>query len=61
MLGRRYPRAAAPMRRITELFERERWAPLHQAPDPIEEQALEKLWHQLRNALIRSFFARKDS
>src|SRR6266581_456956 len=59
MLGRRYPRAAAPMRRITELFVRERWAPPHQSPDPIEEQALEKLWHQLRNALIRSFFARK--
>ncbi len=60
MLGRRYPRAAAPMRHITELFVRERWAPSRQAPDPIEEQALEKLWHQLRNALIRSFFARKD-
>ena len=59
MLGRRYPRAAAPMRRITELFVRERWAPPHQAPDPIEKQTLEKLWHQLRNALIRSFFARK--
>jgi len=48
------------MRRITELFVRERWAPPHQSPDPIEEQALEKLWHQLRNALIRSFFAHKD-
>ncbi len=60
VLGRRYPRAAAPMRRITELFVRERWAPPHQSPDPIEEQALEKLWHQLRNALIRSFFAHKD-
>jgi transglutaminase-like putative cysteine protease len=40
MLGRRYPRAAAPMRRITELFVRERWAPTHQAPDPIEEHSL---------------------
>jgi len=60
VLGPRYPRAAAPMRRITELFVRERWAPPHQSPDPTEEQALEKLWHQLRNALIRSFFARKD-
>ena len=58
MLGQRYPRAAAPMRRITELFVRERWAPPHQAPDPSEEQALEKLWHQLRNTMIRSFFAR---
>ena len=58
MLGQRYPRAAAPMRRITELFVRERWAPPHQAPDPSEGQTLEKLWHQLRNTLIRSFFAR---
>jgi Domain of unknown function (DUF4129) len=58
MLGWRYPRAAAPMRHLTELFVRERWAPPQQAPDPNEGQALEKLWHQLRNALIRSFFAR---
>ena len=58
ILGQRYPRAAAPMRRITELFVRERWAPPHQAADPDEGQALEKLWHQLRNTLIRSFFAR---
>jgi transglutaminase-like putative cysteine protease len=60
MLGRRYPRAATPMRHITELFVRERWAPPRSTPDPIEEQALVKLWHQLRNALIRSLFARKD-
>jgi len=58
MLGRRYPRAAAPMRRLTELFVRERWAPPQHAQDPTEGQALEKLWHQLRNALVRSFFAR---
>jgi len=58
MLGRRYPRAAAPMSRLTELFVRERWAPPQHSPDPVEGQALEKLWHQLRNALIRSFFAR---
>ena len=58
MLGQRYPRAAAPMARITELFVRERWAPPHQAADPGEGQTLEKLWHQLRNTLIRSFFAR---
>jgi transglutaminase-like putative cysteine protease len=60
MLGRRYPRAATPMRHITELFVRERWAPPRRMPDPIEGQTLEKLWHQLRNALIRSLFARKD-
>jgi transglutaminase-like putative cysteine protease len=60
VLGSRYPHAAAPMRRITDLFVRERWAPPQQMPDPIEEQALERLWYQLRNALIRSFFAGKD-
>jgi hypothetical protein len=59
MLGCRYPRAAAPMHRITELFVRERWAPPQHTPDPIDGQALENLWHQLRNAIIRSFFARR--
>ncbi len=57
MLGRRFPRAAAPMRRITELFVRERWAAPHQELGPAEAQALEKLWPQLRNTLIRSFFS----
>jgi len=59
MLGRRFPRAAAPMRRITELFVRERWASPHQEPGPTEAQALEKLWPQLRNTLIRSLFSRR--
>jgi hypothetical protein len=58
MLGRRYPLATIPMRRITELFVRERWAPAQHAPDPLERQSLEKLWQQLRNTLIRSFFSR---
>ena len=31
------------MRRITELFVRERWEPPQHAPDPIEGQALENL------------------
>jgi hypothetical protein len=57
MFGRRFPRAAAPMRRITELFVRERWAAPHQELGPAEAQALEKLWPQLRNTLIRSFFS----
>jgi Transglutaminase-like superfamily/TgpA N-terminal domain/Domain of unknown function (DUF4129) len=59
MLGRRFPQAAAPMRRVTELFVRERWAAPHQVPGPAEEQALEKLWSHLRNTLIRSFFSRR--
>ena len=58
MLGRRYPQTAAPMRSITELFVRERWAPSQHSANPANGPALEKLWHQLRNTLIRSFFAR---
>jgi hypothetical protein len=46
------------MRRITELFVRERWAPPQHVPDASERQALETLWQQLRNTLIRSFFSR---
>ncbi len=61
MLGRRFPRAAAPMRRITELFVRERWAAPHQEIGPAEAQTLEKLWPQLRNTLIRSLFSRRSS
>jgi len=60
MLGRRYPRTSVPMSRLTELFVHERWAPPRHTPDLIERQTLEKLWYQLRNALIRSFFTRKD-
>jgi len=61
MLGRRFPRAAAPMRRITELFVRERWAAPYHELGPAEAQALDKLWPQLRNNLIRSFFSRRSS
>ncbi len=61
MLGRRFPRAAAPMRRITELFVRERWAAPYHEFGPAEAQALDKLWPQLRNNLIRSFFSRRSS
>ncbi len=59
MLGRRFPQAAAPLRRVTELFVRERWAAPHQVPGPAEEQVLERLWPHLRNTLIRSFFSRR--
>ncbi len=59
LLGRRFPQAAAPIRQITELFVRERWAAPHQAPAPSEDQFLEKLWSHLRNTLIRSFLLRR--
>ncbi|HYX51478.1 MAG TPA: transglutaminaseTgpA domain-containing protein, partial [Ktedonobacteraceae bacterium] len=58
MLGRRYPETVAPMQRLTELFVRERWAPPQHSLDPGEGPVLEKLWHQIRKTLIRSFFAR---
>jgi len=60
MLGLRFPQAAVPMRRITELFVRERWAAPHQRSSPADEQTLEKLWSQLRNTLIRSLFSRRS-
>ncbi len=56
VLVQRYPEIATPMRRITELFVRERWAPPQYVAG--QESVLKKLWHQLRNALIRSFFTR---
>jgi transglutaminase superfamily protein/uncharacterized protein DUF4129 len=58
MLGRRYPQIAAPMRHITDLFVRERWAPPQHVLNVSERRALETLWQQLRNTLIRSFFSR---
>jgi hypothetical protein len=58
MLGQRYPQTTAPMRHITELFVRERWAPSQHSVDSGQGPVLEQLWHQLRNTLIRSFFAR---
>ena len=61
MLGRRFPQAAVPMRRITELFVRERWAAPHQVSGPTEQQTLEKLWPHLRNTLIRSFLSRRGA
>ena len=61
ILGRHYPHAASPMRRLTELFVRERWAPPQHAPDPSEGRDLEKLWPHLRKTLIRSFFTRRGA
>ena len=56
MLGWRFPQAAAYLRRVTELFVRERWAAPHEMRVPAEQQALEKLWPHMRNTLIRSLF-----
>lgn len=58
VLGRRYPQARANLRRLAELFVRERWAPTHQAPRASETRDIEKLWPNLRNSLLRSLFTR---
>jgi len=61
MLGWRFPQAAVALRRVTEIFVRERWAAHHEIPGPAEQQALEKLWPRLRNTLIRSLLSRRGA
>ena len=61
VLSRRFPQVAVSLRRVTELFVRERWAAPHQAPGPAEEHAVEKLWPHLRNTFVRSFFIKQNS
>jgi hypothetical protein len=55
-LGRHYPQARAPLRRVTELFVRERWAAPYEAPRVTETRDVERLWPHLRNSLLRSLF-----
>ncbi|HEX6480130.1 MAG TPA: transglutaminaseTgpA domain-containing protein [Ktedonobacteraceae bacterium] len=57
-LGRHYPQARAPLRRLTELFVRERWAAPHEAPRAAETRDVEQLWPHLRNSLLRSLLTR---
>jgi len=52
MLGQYFSREAAPMRRLTELFVRVRWAAPHETPYVVEEDDLERLWPHLRNFLL---------
>ena len=59
VLSRRFPRAAAPLRRVTDLFVRERWAAPDELPGAAEEQALQKLWPHLRNTFLRALFTRR--
>jgi transglutaminase-like putative cysteine protease len=53
-LSKRFPQASASLRRLADLFVRERWASPKQAPAPAEQQELERLWPDLRNTLLRS-------
>lgn len=57
-LTRHYPQARDPLRRLAELFVRERWAAPHQAPGAAEARDLQKLWPRVRNSLLRSLITR---
>jgi len=57
-LSKRFPQASATLRRLADLFVRERWASPQQAPSPRERQELEHLWPNLRNIILRSPFSK---
>lgn len=59
-LSRRFPQASVALRRLADLFVRERWAtPQHAVIE--EKQELQQLWLRLRNILLRSPFTRNRS
>lgn len=53
MLSRHVPYESAPLRRLTDLFVRDRWAAPHEVPYVLEEDDLERLWPHLRRILLR--------
>jgi transglutaminase-like putative cysteine protease len=55
-LSKRFPQASSALRRLADLFVRERWASPEQAPILAEERDLERLWPHLRNTILRSPF-----
>jgi transglutaminase-like putative cysteine protease len=57
-LGQHFPREAAPMRRLTELFVRARWAAPNETSYVVEEDDLERLWPHLRTLLLRMMLLR---
>ncbi|HEX7737078.1 MAG TPA: transglutaminase domain-containing protein [Ktedonobacteraceae bacterium] len=57
-LSRRFPQASATLRRLADLFVRERWATPQQAPNPAEQRELTRLWPNLRNTILRSPFSK---
>lgn len=58
MLGRSFPREAAPLWRLTNLFVRDRWAPPQQTPHVAEEEA-HHLWSDTRRFLFHLALNRK--
>ena len=57
-LSQRFPQASLALRRLADLFVRERWASPQQAPAPREARELQDLWPRLRNTLLRSPFTK---
>ncbi|HEU5379557.1 MAG TPA: transglutaminase domain-containing protein [Ktedonobacteraceae bacterium] len=53
-LSRRFPEASGTLRRLADLFVRERWASPQHVPAPNEERDLARLWPRLRNTILRS-------
>lgn len=58
-LSQRFPQATPTLRRLTDLFVRERWASPQQALAQGEEREIQLLWPRLRNVLLRAPFAKK--
>ncbi len=54
VLSRRFPQASTALRRLADLFVRERWASPQHLPAPRETQELQRLWPRLRNTILRA-------
>lgn len=59
MLSRHLPQQAQPLRRLTDLFVRERWGAPHQAPRREEQLEVEGFWPNLRTSLVRALLRSK--
>ncbi|MBE3566098.1 MAG: DUF4129 domain-containing protein, partial [Thermogemmatispora sp.] len=57
-LSRAMPEASLPLRRLTELFVRERWAPPYELSSSADRSELERLWPPLRRSLWRLWLRR---
>lgn len=55
MLSKQLPHQASPLRHLTELFVRDRYAAPHQARRPHDEETVERLWPTLRALLFQLF------
>src|SRR5205085_1437317 len=57
-LAHHFPQVTAPVRWLTDLYVRERWAGPGGMPHPTEQADLERLWPHLRRTFLRLFFLR---